>query len=142
MGKFIYEGNVKSEIEDRALTHLQLVATVMELTSWLVLAPNLTHMRVTDHDQYDARQVVRSTLMHAARRVLGVPLEFKLPRAYAPEAVYVLMDGGLGLGPVLRCYEPRVMRAESDWAEVMKREWQERVGGGLECWAAVSEHRA
>ncbi|MFB4349960.1 ATP-dependent DNA ligase [Microbacterium sp. CR_7] len=27
MGKFIYEGNVKSEIEDRALTHLQLVIT-------------------------------------------------------------------------------------------------------------------
>lgn len=27
MGKFIYEGSVKSEIEDRALTHLQLVIT-------------------------------------------------------------------------------------------------------------------
>ena len=27
MGKFIYEGNVKTEIEDRALTHLQLVMT-------------------------------------------------------------------------------------------------------------------
>ncbi len=27
MGKFIYEGNVKTEIEDRALTHLQLVIT-------------------------------------------------------------------------------------------------------------------
>jgi hypothetical protein len=27
MGKFIYEGTVKSEIEDRALTHLQLVIT-------------------------------------------------------------------------------------------------------------------
>lgn len=25
MGKFIYEGSVKTEIEDRALTHLQLV---------------------------------------------------------------------------------------------------------------------
>lgn len=25
MGKFIYEGDVKTEIEDRALTHLQLV---------------------------------------------------------------------------------------------------------------------
>nr|VWO99892.1 Protein tyrosine phosphatase [Ganoderma boninense] len=124
------------------LTHLQLVATVMELTSWLILAPNLTHMRVTDHDQYAARQVVRSTLMHAARRVLGGPLDFKLPRAYAPETVYVLMGGGLGLGPVLRWYEPRVIRAESDWAGVMKREWQERVGGGLGCWAAVSEHRA
>lgn len=28
MGKFIYEGGVKVEIEDRALTHLQLVITV------------------------------------------------------------------------------------------------------------------
>ena len=27
MGKFIYEGGVKTEIEDRALTHLQLVIT-------------------------------------------------------------------------------------------------------------------
>lgn len=27
MGKFIYEGTVKTEIEDRALTHLQLVMT-------------------------------------------------------------------------------------------------------------------
>ncbi|KQZ22451.1 DUF7882 family protein [Microbacterium sp. Root553] len=27
MGKFIYEGSVKTEIEDRALTHLQLVIT-------------------------------------------------------------------------------------------------------------------
>lgn len=27
MGKFIYEDNVKTEIEDRALTHLQLVIT-------------------------------------------------------------------------------------------------------------------
>lgn len=27
MGKFIYEGSVKSEFEDRALTHLQLVIT-------------------------------------------------------------------------------------------------------------------
>ncbi|WP_295103223.1 ATP-dependent DNA ligase [uncultured Microbacterium sp.] len=27
MGKFIYEGTVKSDIEDRALTHLQLVMT-------------------------------------------------------------------------------------------------------------------
>ncbi|MDQ0728303.1 ATP-dependent DNA ligase [Microbacterium sp. W4I20] len=27
MGRFIYEGNVKTEIEDRALTHLQLVIT-------------------------------------------------------------------------------------------------------------------
>lgn len=27
MGKFIYEGSVKTEIEDRALTHLQLVMT-------------------------------------------------------------------------------------------------------------------
>ncbi|WP_435747210.1 ATP-dependent DNA ligase [Microbacterium sp. PMB16] len=27
MGRFIYEGNVKTEIEDRALTHLQLVMT-------------------------------------------------------------------------------------------------------------------
>ncbi len=27
MGKFIYEGSVKSEIEDRTLTHLQLVIT-------------------------------------------------------------------------------------------------------------------
>lgn len=27
MGKFVYEGTVKSEIEDRALTHLQLVMT-------------------------------------------------------------------------------------------------------------------
>lgn len=27
MGKFIYEGSVKVEIEDRALTHLQLVMT-------------------------------------------------------------------------------------------------------------------
>lgn len=27
MGKFIYEGSVKAEIEDRALTHLQLVIT-------------------------------------------------------------------------------------------------------------------
>lgn len=27
MGKFVYEGDVKTEIEDRALTHLQLVIT-------------------------------------------------------------------------------------------------------------------
>lgn len=27
MGKFIYEGTVKTEIEDRALTHIQLVMT-------------------------------------------------------------------------------------------------------------------
>ncbi|MBT2474239.1 ATP-dependent DNA ligase [Microbacterium sp. ISL-103] len=27
MGKFIYENNMKTEIEDRALTHLQLVIT-------------------------------------------------------------------------------------------------------------------
>jgi len=27
MGRFIYEGSVKTEIEDRALTHLQLVIT-------------------------------------------------------------------------------------------------------------------
>ncbi len=27
MGKFVYEGGVKTEIEDRALTHLQLVIT-------------------------------------------------------------------------------------------------------------------
>lgn len=27
MGKFVYEGNVKTEIEDRALTHVQLVMT-------------------------------------------------------------------------------------------------------------------
>lgn len=27
MGKFIYEGSVKTEIEDRTLTHLQLVIT-------------------------------------------------------------------------------------------------------------------
>lgn len=27
MGKFVYEGSVKTEIEDRALTHLQLVIT-------------------------------------------------------------------------------------------------------------------
>lgn len=27
MGKFIYEGDVRTEIEDRALTHLQLVIT-------------------------------------------------------------------------------------------------------------------
>lgn len=27
MGRFIYEGSVKTEIEDRALTHLQLVMT-------------------------------------------------------------------------------------------------------------------
>ncbi|MCB8043199.1 ATP-dependent DNA ligase [Microbacterium oxydans] len=27
MGKLIYDGNVKTEIEDRALTHLQLVIT-------------------------------------------------------------------------------------------------------------------
>lgn len=27
MGKFVYEGTVKTEIEDRALTHLQLVMT-------------------------------------------------------------------------------------------------------------------
>ncbi|WP_136055533.1 ATP-dependent DNA ligase [Microbacterium sp. K24] len=27
MGRFIYEGNVKTDIEDRALTHLQLVIT-------------------------------------------------------------------------------------------------------------------
>jgi len=27
MGKFIYDGNVKVEIEDRALTHIQLVVT-------------------------------------------------------------------------------------------------------------------
>lgn len=27
MGKFVYEGAVKTEIEDRALTHLQLVIT-------------------------------------------------------------------------------------------------------------------
>lgn len=27
MGRFIYEGGVKTEIEDRALTHLQLVMT-------------------------------------------------------------------------------------------------------------------
>lgn len=27
MGKFLYEGNIKTEIEDRALAHLQLVIT-------------------------------------------------------------------------------------------------------------------
>jgi hypothetical protein len=27
MGKFIYEGNVKTEIEDRALSHIQVVIT-------------------------------------------------------------------------------------------------------------------
>jgi len=27
MGQFIYEGGIKSEVEDRALTHLQLVMT-------------------------------------------------------------------------------------------------------------------
>lgn len=27
MGRFIYDGNVKTEIEDRALTHIQLVVT-------------------------------------------------------------------------------------------------------------------
>lgn len=27
MGRFIYEGNVRTEVEDRALTHLQLVIT-------------------------------------------------------------------------------------------------------------------
>ncbi|KAM5534454.1 hypothetical protein V8D89_011921 [Ganoderma adspersum] len=117
------------------LTHLQLVATVMELASWPALAPNLTHMRVTDHDQYGARQVIRSTLMHASRRVLGRPLD--LPRAYAPETVYMLMGVDGGPVRVLRCYEPRVVRAESDWEEVMKREWRERIGGGLGCWAAV-----
>ena len=117
------------------LTHLQLVATAMELGSWPALAPNLTHMRVTDHDQYGARQVIRSTLMHASRRVLGRPLD--LPRAYAPETVFMLMDVDGGPPRVLRCYEPRIVRGESDWEEVMKREWLERIGGGLGCWAVV-----
>ena len=115
------------------LTHLQLVATVMELASWPVLAPNLTHMRITDHDRYGARQVIRSTLMDATRRVLGSPLD--LPRAYVPETIYMLMDESPRR--VLRCYEPRVVQAESDWEEVMKREWLERIGGGLGCWAIV-----
>ncbi|PIL37525.1 hypothetical protein GSI_01219 [Ganoderma sinense ZZ0214-1] len=119
------------------LTHLQLVATAMELASWSGLAPNLTHMRVTDHDQYGARQVIRSTLMRATRRVLGRPLD--LPRPYAPETVYILM-GEIPVR-VLRCYEPRIVRAESDWEEVMRREWLERSGGGLGCWGVV-EHGA
>ena len=117
------------------LTHLQLVATAMELGNWPALAPNLTHMRVTDHDQYGVRQVIRSTLMHASRRVLGRPLD--LPRAYAPETVYMLMDVDGGPVRVLRCYEPRIVRGERDWEEVMKREWLERIGGGLGCWAVV-----
>ncbi|KAI1795086.1 hypothetical protein LXA43DRAFT_1091213 [Ganoderma leucocontextum] len=112
---------------------VSLVATVMELARWSSLAPNLTHMRVTDHDQYGARQVMRTTLMHATRRVLGWPMD--LPRAYAPETIYMLMEEE----PVrvLRYYEPRVVQAESDWEEVMKREWLERIGGGLGCWAVV-----
>ncbi len=115
------------------LTHLQLVATVMDLARWSLLAPNLTHMRVTDHDLYGARQVIQSTLTQATRYVLGRPLD--LSRAYAPETIYMLMDER----PVwvLRYCEPRVVQAESDWEEVMKREWLERIGGGLGCWAVV-----
>ena len=120
------------------LSHLQLVATTMEIAQWSSQAPRLARMRITDRDQYGARQVMRTAFMQATRNVPGW-ISPPLPRPYSPETVCMVMDEE----PVrvLRYKEPRTIRAESDWEEIMKQEWLERIGGGPGCWSIITHVR-
>ncbi len=97
MGKFVYEGGVKTEIEDRALTHLQLVITA-KLRRWGALPLQLArrrergrraHHRVDPARQLSRVQVLRQAVKPSINRAWIEALAFT---ANAPSGLYLVPE--------------------------------------------------